>query len=165
MCVVCVCVWVCVSHLPGTEEVNEELVLSRPHCTVVDDEQDTERVLLWIEAVYTACVYTACVSAENVCDVQFVITHARKRIACIIVLYTVDKNGKLFCGKLKTLNLCDKTVLGKSPHLKQCLRSTEAIGITLLPPCSLGWQQISSSGQPHTHTHRPSTITLAAHAR
>ena len=49
--------------------------------------------------------------------------------------------------------LCNETVLGKTPHLKQCLHSADSVGITFLPPCSLGLQ-ISWNGHTHTHTRR-----------
>ena len=38
------------------EEVDEESILSASHCTVVNDEEGTQRVLLWIETVGCVCV-------------------------------------------------------------------------------------------------------------
>ena len=42
-----------------------------------------------------------------------------------------DQNGRLLCGKQKTLYLCNKAVLGKTLLLKQCPHSAEAVGIAL----------------------------------
>ena len=65
-----------------------------------------------------------------------------------------DKNGGLLRRKQKALYLCNGTVLGKTQRLKQCARSTEAVGIAVFPPCSLGLQ-ISGNRQTDrwTHTH------------
>ena len=39
------------------------------------------------------------------------------------------------------------------PFLNPCLRSTEAVAITLWPPCSLGWQGWQNSGNRQTDRH------------
>ena len=80
-----------------------------------------------------------------------------------------DKNGRLLRGKQKTLCLCNKTILGKTKNLKQCPHSTEAVGIALWPPYSLG-SQISWNGQTRTHTHTHThtlthTLTLIIYSR
>ena len=68
-----------------------------------------------------------------------------------------DKNGGLLHGMLY---LCNRAVLGKTPHLKQCPRSIESVGIAVLPPSSLGSK---ISGNRHTHTHtQTTTLTLPA---
>ena len=38
------------TDFPGMEEAYEKLVLSGSHCTVVNDEQSTQRILLRVEA-------------------------------------------------------------------------------------------------------------------
>ena len=43
------------------EEVDEESILSASHCTVVNDEEGTQRVLLWIETVGVCVCVRACV--------------------------------------------------------------------------------------------------------
>ena len=53
-----------------------------------------------------------------------------------------DKNGGPIRGK----------PVGKTQHLKQCPRSTEAVGIAVWPPHSLGLQ-ISWNRQTHTQTN------------
>ena len=50
------------TDLPGMEEAYEKLVLSGSHCTVVNDKQSTQRILLRVEA---GCV---CVCTQNVLD-------------------------------------------------------------------------------------------------
>ena len=62
------------------------------------------------------------------------------------------KNNGLLRGRQKALYLCNRTVLGKTQHLKQCPRSTKAVGIVIWPHCSLGLQ-ISGNRQTHTQTN------------
>ena len=69
-------------------------------------------------------------------------------------------NGRPLRSKQKMLYLCNKTVLEKTLFYYSCIRSTEAVGIALWPPCSLGWQN-SGNEQTDTHTHRPSTVTAS----
>ena len=82
-----------------------------------------------------------------------------------------DKNGRPLRSKQKTLYLCNVTVLGRTPlrilspltlivtfafitvlrKNTSCIRSVEVVGITLLLPCSPGWQN-SDNRQMDTHT-------------
>ena len=43
------------------EEVDEESILSASHCTVVNDEEGTQRVFLWIETVCVCVCVRVCV--------------------------------------------------------------------------------------------------------
>ena len=54
-------------------------------------------------------------------------------------------------------------VSGKSPFLFSCFRSPEAAGIAYRPPRSLYFE--NRRRQTDKQTDRPSTVTLAAHAR
>ena len=79
--------------------------------------------------------------------------------------------AKAFGGELKVICILafslvfhaiilNETVLGKTQHLKQCPHSTEAVGIALVPPCSLELQI-----DRHTCIHTDQVLQLSLRMR